>query len=78
MGSEKSTILIFGATGYLGKYMAKASLALGHHTCIYVRPIKPDADPSKLVLHNQFKSMGVTIYQVIILHTTILSCIISS
>ncbi|XP_059656324.1 isoeugenol synthase 1-like [Cornus florida] len=63
---EKSKkILIFGATGYLGKYMVKASVSMGHPTYAYVRPLKPISDPSdpKLQLHNQFQSMGVTIFQ---------------
>lgn len=64
MASEKSKILIFGATGYLGKYMVKASVSAGHQTSIYVRPIKPNGDPSKLELHKQFESLGVTIFQV--------------
>jgi uncharacterized protein YbjT (DUF2867 family) len=63
MASEKSKILIFGATGYLGKYMVKASISAGHQTSIFVRPIKPNADPSKLELHKQFESLGVTIFQ---------------
>ncbi|XP_015895797.2 isoeugenol synthase 1 isoform X2 [Ziziphus jujuba] len=63
MASEKSKILIFGATGYLGKYMVKASVSAGHPTFVYVRPIKPNTDPSKLQLHKQFGSMGVTIFQ---------------
>ncbi|KAH7516638.1 hypothetical protein FEM48_Zijuj10G0156200 [Ziziphus jujuba var. spinosa] len=63
MASEKSKILIFGATGYLGKYMVKASVSAGHPTFIYVRPIKPNTDPSKLQLHKEYESMGVTIFQ---------------
>ncbi|KAJ6733848.1 ISOEUGENOL SYNTHASE 1-LIKE [Salix koriyanagi] len=38
MACEKSRILIFGATGYLGSYMVKASLSMGHPTYAYVRP----------------------------------------
>nr|AHA90806.1 propenylphenol synthase 1 [Larrea tridentata] len=63
MACEKSKILIFGATGYLGKYMVKASLSMGHPTSIYVRPIKPNADSSKLEAHKEFEAMGVTIFQ---------------
>jgi len=65
-GDQKNKkVLIFGATGYLGKYMVAASVAMGHPTYAYVRPIKPNSDPSdpKLQLHNQFQSMGVTIFQ---------------
>ncbi|CAI9758360.1 unnamed protein product [Fraxinus pennsylvanica] len=60
---EKSKILIFGATGYLGKYMVTASVSMGHPTYAYIRPIKPDADSSKLELFKSFESMGVTVIQ---------------
>ena len=66
MGSERSKILIVGATGYLGKYMVKASVSMGHFTCAFVRPLKPDPEPSKLQLHKEFQSMGVTIFPVFI------------
>ncbi|KAL5820090.1 hypothetical protein ACOSQ4_023932 [Xanthoceras sorbifolium] len=60
---ESSNILIIGATGYLGKYMVKASLSLGHSTYALTRPLAPNADPSKLQLHKHFQSLGVTIFQ---------------
>ncbi|KDP42863.1 hypothetical protein JCGZ_23805 [Jatropha curcas] len=63
MAGEKSKILIIGATGYLGKYMVKASISMGHPTFIYVRPLKPNSDPSKLQLHKDFQSLGVTVFQ---------------
>ncbi|OMO57431.1 NmrA-like protein [Corchorus capsularis] len=64
MGSERSKILIFGATGYLGKYMVKASVSMGHFTYAYTRPLKPNnKDNSKLELLNEFQSMGVCIIQ---------------
>ncbi|KAA8531238.1 hypothetical protein F0562_005947 [Nyssa sinensis] len=63
MADEKSKIVIFGGSGYLGKYMVKASVALGHPTYAYVRPLKPNSDPSKLQLLNQFQSIGVTVVQ---------------
>ncbi|KAJ9671162.1 hypothetical protein PVL29_027241 [Vitis rotundifolia] len=63
MGYEKSKILVFGATGYLGKYMVKTSVSMGHPTYAYVRPVKPNTDASKLDLLHQFESMGVTIFQ---------------
>ncbi|KAF4369744.1 hypothetical protein F8388_018801 [Cannabis sativa] len=63
MASPKNKILIFGGTGYLGKFMVKASVPQGHPTFVYVRPINPhDAHPSnsnKLQLHTQFQSMGI-------------------
>ncbi|XP_068338983.1 isoeugenol synthase 1-like [Pyrus communis] len=63
MACEKSKILIFGATVYLGKYMVKASVSLGHPTYGYARPIKPNTDPSKLELHKEYEAMGLTIFQ---------------
>ncbi|XP_028944640.1 isoeugenol synthase 1-like [Malus domestica] len=63
MACEKSKILIIGATGYLGKYMVKASVSLGHPTYAYTRPIKPNTDPSKLELHKEYEAMGLTIFQ---------------
>lgn len=71
---EKGKILIFGATGYLGKYMVTASVSMGHPTYAYVRPIKPDADSSKLELFKSFEAMGVTVIQVRILFK--MSCMI--
>ncbi|KAJ9178413.1 hypothetical protein P3X46_010298 [Hevea brasiliensis] len=64
MDSEKSKILIFGATGYLGEYMVKASLSMCHPTYAYVRPLKPNHTlSSKLHIHKQFQSMGVTVFR---------------
>uniref|UniRef100_A0A7N0UIS9 NmrA-like domain-containing protein n=1 Tax=Kalanchoe fedtschenkoi TaxID=63787 RepID=A0A7N0UIS9_KALFE len=64
MAGQKSKILIFGATGYLGKYMVKASVSMGHPTYAFVRPLNPQPDDSpKLQLHREFESMGVTVFQ---------------
>ncbi|XP_058003914.1 isoeugenol synthase 1-like [Hevea brasiliensis] len=64
MDSEKSKILIFGATGYLGEYMVKASISMGHPTYAYVRQLRSnDTLSSKLQLHQQFQSLGVTVFQ---------------
>lgn len=63
MACEKSKILIFGGTGYLGLHMIKASLSMGHPTYAYVRPVKPYTNPSKLDLLKEFESMGVTVFQ---------------
>ncbi|BBH02245.1 NmrA-like negative transcriptional regulator family protein [Prunus dulcis] len=49
--------------GYLGKFMVKASLSLGHPTYAYVRPIKPSNDSSRLELLKEFEAMGLTIFQ---------------
>ncbi|GMJ04363.1 hypothetical protein like AT1G75280 [Hibiscus trionum] len=56
MSCERSKIMIFGGSGYLGKYMVKASLSLGHPTFIYTRP------SSNPLLLKEFQSMGVTIF----------------
>ncbi|KAF5751776.1 hypothetical protein HS088_TW02G00794 [Tripterygium wilfordii] len=63
MACEKSKILVFGATGYLGSYMVKASVSLGHPTYVYVRPIKSKTDAAKLAVHKELESIGVTIFQ---------------
>ena len=65
MKNEKSKILVFGGTGYIGNYMVKASIFLGHPTYVYARPITPQTTPSKIDLHKDLQSMGVTIVQVI-------------
>ncbi|XP_057973547.1 eugenol synthase 1-like [Malania oleifera] len=59
---SKSRILIFGGTGYIGSYMVKASVSMGHPTFVYSRPISPQTTPSKLDLRRDFLSMGVTIF----------------
>ncbi|KAK6263651.1 NmrA-like domain - like 10 [Theobroma cacao] len=63
MCGEKSKILIFGGTGYLGQYMVKASVSLGHPTYAYTRPLNPNSSStSKLQLLKEFESMGVTMF----------------
>ena len=52
--AEKSKILIFGGTGYIGKFMVKASIFLGHPTYVDARPITPQTTPSKMDLHKVF------------------------
>ncbi|XP_031267795.1 eugenol synthase 1-like [Pistacia vera] len=64
MDSEATNkILIFGGTGYIGKYMVKASISLGHKTYAYARPISEKTSLSKLQLHKEFQSLGVIIVQ---------------
>ncbi|KAK1371374.1 Isoeugenol synthase 1 [Heracleum sosnowskyi] len=60
---KKSKILIFGGTGYYGTYQVKACVAAAHPTYVYVRPFKPHHDPSKSDLLQEFKSLGVTIFE---------------
>jgi nucleoside-diphosphate-sugar epimerase len=60
MENEKMKIMIFGGTGYIGNFLAKASLLLGHPTFVYARPITPRTTPSKVELHKELQSMGAT------------------
>ncbi|XWS62517.1 hypothetical protein CRYUN_Cryun06bG0017900 [Craigia yunnanensis] len=62
-GAEASKILFFGGTGYIGKFMVKASIKLGHKTFVYTRPITPQSNPDKINLHKEFESIGTTIIQ---------------
>ncbi|KAK4761018.1 hypothetical protein SAY87_005911 [Trapa incisa] len=64
-GDKTDKILIFGASGYLGKYMVRASTCMGHPTYAYVRPIGigTASDPWKHLLLQEFESMNVTVVQ---------------
>ena len=64
MENGTSKILIFGGTGYLGKYMVKASVSMGHKTYVYARPITTQSSPAKIGIRKEFQAMGVTIVQV--------------
>ncbi|XP_039043887.1 isoeugenol synthase 1-like [Hibiscus syriacus] len=61
----KSKILIFGGSGtaYLGTYMVKASIKSGHRTFVYARPITPRSFQHKIDLHDEFRSLGVTVIE---------------
>ncbi|KAA8538611.1 hypothetical protein F0562_028195 [Nyssa sinensis] len=63
MASGASKILIFGGTGYIGKFIVRASMMMGNPTYVYGRQLTPTSNPSKISLHNEFQSMGVTIIQ---------------
>lgn len=63
---QQDKMLVFGASGYLGKFMVRACVSMGHDTFAYVRPVKPNSDPSKLQLLKEFESMNVTVVQVCI------------
>ncbi|KAJ9705329.1 hypothetical protein PVL29_003390 [Vitis rotundifolia] len=63
MESVLSSILIFGGTGYIGRYMVKASVKMGHPTYVYSRPMTSQTHPSKIELLKEFQSMGVNIVQ---------------
>lgn len=56
----KSRILIIGATGYIGPYLARASVAAGHPTFVLVRP-QSASDPAKYRLVESFKAAGIVI-----------------
>jgi len=60
MGSI-SRILIIGATGYIGRHVAKASLALGHPTFLLVRDATASSKPEKAQLLDSFKASGANI-----------------
>ncbi|KAI4330067.1 hypothetical protein MLD38_028375 [Melastoma candidum] len=65
VGIIRSSILIFGATGYLGKYIVRASVSLGHPTSAYVRPLSlgDSTTASKKELVQEFESMGVSVIE---------------
>lgn len=71
----KNRILIFGGTGYIGKYIVKASVTLGHPTLVYTRPFNSQTPPSKTQLYKDFKSMGVTLIQGELEHDQIVAVI---
>jgi uncharacterized protein YbjT (DUF2867 family) len=63
MEANKNKILVFGGTGYIGKYMVKASISLGYPTFVYTHPIHSKTPTSKIQLCKEFNSMGVTIVE---------------
>ncbi|KAH9289677.1 hypothetical protein KI387_033794, partial [Taxus chinensis] len=56
-------ILIIGATGYIGKYMANASVSLGYPTYAFVRPSTAAPHSSKSSLLQKFREDGIYILQ---------------
>lgn len=60
---QKSRVLVLGATGYIGKYIAKASAQLGHPTFVLVRPaiVEGPLNSSKKELLDSFTAAGITI-----------------
>ena len=58
----KSRVLIIGATGYIGKHVARASVAEGHPTSILIRP---STLTTKAELVTSFKDLGITLVEVI-------------
>ncbi|XP_020572458.1 isoflavone reductase-like protein [Phalaenopsis equestris] len=59
MASERSRILIIGGTGYIGKFIVKASALAGHPTFALVRE-STAADPAQATILDEFKASGVT------------------
>ncbi|KAI4385828.1 hypothetical protein MLD38_003821 [Melastoma candidum] len=58
-----SRILVFGGTGYIGKYLVQASVSMAHPTLVYARPSSPLTPPANLKLRDRFRSIGVTIIE---------------
>eukprot|EP00253_Pinus_taeda_P033066 PITA_33066 len=57
-------VLIIGGTGYIGKYMAKASVSQGYPTYVLVRPATAAGlDSFKGKLLQQFKDIGIHILE---------------
>lgn len=70
----KNRVLIVGGTGYIGKYMAKASVSQGYPTYVLVRPgTKAAPDSSKKKLLQEFKDIGIHILQVSEIYSQFLS-----
>jgi len=67
MEGSKSKIVIFGGTGYIGKFLVKASVSLGHPTFVYTRPLTAQTSSSKTQLCKEFNHIGVTLVQVTLL-----------
>ncbi|KAK4391225.1 Eugenol synthase 1 [Sesamum angolense] len=51
---NESKILVFGGTGYIGSYVVKASIKLGHPTYVFSRP-----NSNKTEMLNQLQSNGL-------------------
>ncbi|TKY49831.1 Eugenol synthase 1 [Spatholobus suberectus] len=75
MEGKKNEILVFGGTGYIGKYIVKASISLGHPTLVYTRPLNVQTPHSKAQLCKEFNSMGVTLIYGELEHDQILAVI---
>ncbi|KAK4794813.1 hypothetical protein SAY86_012807 [Trapa natans] len=64
-GGKKWKILFFGGTGYIGKFMVRASVEFGHPTFVYARPLShlptvPPASSYANSLRDEFRGIGVT------------------
>lgn len=57
-------MLLIGGTGYIGKFIAEASVRSGHRTFALVRDTAP-SDPSKSQIVQKLKELGVALIKVI-------------
>lgn len=62
MGSSR--VLIIGATGYIGRHVARASLDLGHPTFLLARESTASSNAEKAQLLESFKASGAIILHV--------------
>ena len=58
--AEKSKVLIIGATGYIGKHIAKASVKAGHPTFMLTRE-STSTNPDKSAILEELKHLGVEV-----------------
>jgi NAD dependent epimerase/dehydratase family enzyme len=63
---KPSRVLIVGGTGYMGKRMVMASLALGHPTFVLVRADQVISNINKAQLVISFKQAGAHLLQVML------------
>ena len=64
-GSGSGSVLMIGATGYIGRFIAEASLDSGKTTYLLVRPGSSSSSPSKAAALKELKSKGAIIVEVI-------------
>jgi nucleoside-diphosphate-sugar epimerase len=72
-GKERSSILVIGGTGHIGKHIVAASIRLGHSTSVLVRDAT-QSDPAKAQLLKNFADSGVALIKVCV---TIIPCYLS-
>ncbi|KAI6675591.1 hypothetical protein NL676_003497 [Syzygium grande] len=60
---NKSKILVFGGTGYLGKHVVGASVSFGHPTFVFARSATPQTPPYNLHVRDELRSLGVTLIE---------------
>ncbi|XP_047061442.1 phenylcoumaran benzylic ether reductase Pyrc5-like [Lolium rigidum] len=59
-GKERSSVLVIGGTGHIGKHIVAASIRLGHSTSVLVRDAT-QSDPAKAQLLKNFAESGVAL-----------------